>query len=288
MKLKIVFILISLIFLLTGLFLYQYFKFNDGKLHIVFCNVGQGDGIFIRSPKGLDIMVDSGPDDSILNCLSNYMPFWDRSIEIAFLTHPHADHMMGFISIFKRYKVLNFATEELSNDTILYREVGKEIQKSKIKSQNLITGDRFKISDGLSIKVVGPTKEFLEKTSPGGKIGESKEFGSLELLISLGSFNALLTGDSQIEGLREALADSFGPIEVFQVPHHGSKYGTDLEILDILKPKLAVISVGKNKYGHPSSIVLKILDELKIPFLRTDKHGDIEIIADKNGQFSIR
>lgn len=292
---KIVLGTIVLILLLSTVFLYQWFKFNDGKLHLIFCNVGQGDGIFIRTSSGKDILVDAGPDDSVLNCLSKYMPFWDRTIELSFLTHPHADHMRGFISVFKRYKVLSFATEELSNDTVLYREVLKQIQYGKqrsknstgSKSQNLIAGDRFKISDGLSIKVVGPSKEFLERTSPGGKIGESKEFGSLELLVSFGRFSALLTGDSQIEELNESLP-FLSKVDVFQIPHHGSKYGTDSNFLSLISPKLAVISVGKNKYGHPAPGVIKILRDLGIRYLRTDEHGDIEVIIDKNGQFSVR
>ena len=277
---------LALIFLLLGFSTYQYFKFNDNNLHLVFCNVGQGDGIFIRSPNGTDIIVDSGPDGSILGCLSDHMPFWDRTIELSFLTHPHEDHMRGFISIFKRYKVLNFATENLKNDTVLYREVVKEIQKAGIKSQNLIAGDKFKISDGTQIRVVGPSKDFLERTSPNKKIGESKEFASLELLISSGSFRALLTGDSQIEELNEA-QQFLSKVDIFQIPHHGSKYGTDSQFLNSINPKLAVISVGKNKYGHPSAQVLKILSELNVKYLRTDQHGDIEIVADKNGNFSV-
>lgn len=286
---KFILITFALIFLLFGFSIFQYFKFNDGKLHIVFCNVGQGDGIFIRSPKGLDILVDSGPDDSILDCLSNHMPFWDRTIELSFLTHPHEDHMRGFISVFKRYEIQNFATEKLSNDTVLYREVIKESQKAKGKNQNLLAGDRFRLSDGLSIQVVGPSKDFLERTSPSSKIGQSKEFASLELLVSFGSFNALLTGDSQIEELNEALQQVQGKqtIDVFQIPHHGSKYGTDNDLVQRLNPKLTIISVGKNKYGHPAPSVLKILSDLKINYLRTDSHGDIEIVVDKTGSFKV-
>lgn len=278
---------LALIFLLFGFSIYQYFKFNDGKMHLVFCNVGQGDGIFTRTASGKDIIVDSGPDDSILSCLSSHMPFWDRTIELSFLTHPHEDHMRGFISIFSRYKVLNFATEKLSNDTVLYREVIKKVQNSNLKVQSLYAGDKFRISDGTIIKVVGPTKEFLEKTSPGGRIGESKEFGSLELLVSFGRFNALLTGDSQIEELNEALP-FLSKVDVFQIPHHGSKYGTDSNFLSLISPKLAVISVGKNKYGHPAASVLKILNDLKVNYLRTDSHGDIEIIVDKTGKFTVK
>lgn len=231
---KILLIGSALVLLLSLVFIYEFIRFNDGKLHVVFCNVGQGDGIFIRTPKGLDVLVDGGPNDSVLSCLSSHMPFWDRTIELAILTHPHADHMRGFVSVFKRYKVLSFATENLSNDTVLYREVMKEVSSkgrsaSGRKNQNLTAGDKFKTRDGVMFKILGPSEEFIERTSPTGKIGESREFGSLITLVSFGSFDVLLTGDSQIESLKEALADNFS-IEIFQIPHHGSRFGLNKSI----------------------------------------------------------
>src|SRR3990170_7268003 len=86
-------------FVLVGILVYQYAKFNDGKVHIVFCDVGQGDAIFLRTPKGADILVDGGPNESVLACLSGHMPFWDRDLELVILTHPHADHLNGLISV---------------------------------------------------------------------------------------------------------------------------------------------------------------------------------------------
>lgn len=283
---KFIFSSIILVFALATFSIYQYLKFSDGELHLVFCNVGQGDGIFIRTPSGTDIVLDSGPNDSIISCLSNHMPFWDRSIELALLTHPHEDHMRGFISILKNYEIKNFATENLANDTQTYGQLIEQLKGLSLKVQNLYAGDKFRLSDGLTIKVVGPTKEFLERTSPEGKIGESHEFGSLELLLSLGSFNALTTGDSQIEELNEALP-YLPKVDVFQIPHHGSKYGTNSELLSAISPKFAAISVGKNKYGHPTQEVLGILEEQKIKYFRTDQHGDIEIVVDKTGNFTV-
>jgi len=283
---KILLTALVLLFLLFTTFSYQYFKFNDGKLHLIFCNVGQGDGIFIRSPKGLDIIVDSGPDDSILRCLSSHMPFWDRSIELAFLTHPHADHMTGFIEILKRYRVLSFNTENVSNNTKIYKVLFDNLSKNSIKVNFLTKGDSYSLSDGVKIKTLGPSREFLEKTSPTGEINESEGFGNLITLVSYGNFRAILTGDSQVEGLKDAIFGSF-PVEVLQIPHHGSKYGLNRELLEDFSPKLAVISVGKNKYGHPSPYTLGLLNDLKIKYLRTDRNGDVEIIINKDGQFKV-
>ncbi|MBI4089102.1 MAG: DNA internalization-related competence protein ComEC/Rec2, partial [Candidatus Levybacteria bacterium] len=117
-----------------------------------------------------------------------------------------------------------------------------------------------------------------------GLIGESGEKASLESLIKYKDFSVLLTGDSQEMELEEALR--LAPLvqskpSVLQVPHHGSRTGLNLEILQELSPKLAVISVGKgNKYGHPSEEILKILRDKNIKILRTDENGDIEIMTD--------
>lgn len=274
-------IVLILIFSLSVVVIYQKIKFEDGKTHIIFCNIGQGDGILIRTPSGLDIVNDGGPDDSILGCLSRHMPFWDRKIELMFLSHPHSDHMVGLVSILNNYEVSAFATEKLHNNTAIYNKLVQLLINNNIKIQYVYAGDSFQITDGLSFKIVGPSKEFLGKANPTGIVGESSESGSLSTLFSIGNFNAIVTGDVPIGELNEAL-DSFAfpNISVFQIPHHGSKYNLDQELISRISPKLAVISVGKNSYGHPSSEVLRILEDLKIPFLRTDQHGDIEIISD--------
>lgn len=271
-----------LLFLLGCIFVYQNITFNDKKLHVVICNVGQGDAIFIRTPQGSDILIDGGPDDSVLNCLGKHMPLWDRTIEMMILSHPHVDHFMGFFSVFKNYKVKAFATEELVNKTVGFTSLMDKIKAQKIPIKFVFAGDRFTLKDGVTFKIVGPTQGFIDQTSPGGTIGETSEFASLETLIKYGKFSALLTGDSQVSELEEMLKlVQHDNLSVLQAPHHGSRFGLSQEILSALNPQLAVISVGKNnKYGHPNPFTLDLLKGLNIKTLRTDQIGDIEIISD--------
>jgi competence protein ComEC len=277
--------------LLSGIFVFQYGRFYDGKLHVVFCNVGQGDAIFIRTPRGIDILVDGGPaaslrgepDDKVIACLSSHMPFWDRDLELVILTHPHADHLNGLISVLGHYKVDLFATEMIKNNTGGFSRLMDEIKNQNITIQHVYAGDRFKFKDGVILNIVGPSKEFIKKTSPGGVIGERKEFASVVSFIEYKGFVGLLTGDSQSEELKESLrlvSLAQGKISILQVPHHGSKTGLSSEILDFIKPELAVISVGKNNYGHPSEEEIKILRDRNIRILRTDLNGEIEIVLD--------
>lgn len=282
---KIIVIGLIILFSLSAIFVFQYAKFFDRKLHLVFCDVGQGDAIFVRTPKGLDILVDGGPDDKVLSCLSSHMPFWDRDLELVILTHPHADHLNGLISVLDRYKVDLFSTEMIKNNTGGFVTLMEQIKKQNINIHYVYSGDRFVFKDNVIVKIAGPGKEFVKLTSPGGIIGEKKEFASVLSLIEYKEFSALLTGDSQVSGLEDALqpfgsAQGFRTVSVLQVPHHGSKTGLSSEILDVLKPGLAVISVGKNNYGHPTKETLELLRDRNIKILRTDEIGDIEIISD--------
>lgn len=277
---KVFLILVFSALFLSGIITFQYIKFNDKKLHIIFCNVGQGDGIFIRTADGTDIIVDGGPNDSILKCVQKNTPFWDKNIELVILSHPHADHLVGLSSIFKYYEVLNFATERLSNNTSVYKELMDNIKKENVKVKYLYSGNKINLGQKTVLNIVSPSKSFLQNTSPNGVIGESGEFASLVSLLSFGNFNLLLTGDVQKEALEDAVSNIKGiSLEVLQVPHHGSKTGLNSEIISFLHPQLAVISVGKNnKYGHPSNVILKMFGNIKV--FRTDRDGDVEIVSD--------
>lgn len=270
---------ILILFFIVGYEKAQFLR--DGKLHVIFCDVGQGDAIFIKTPSGKDILIDGGPNDSVLSCLSNNMSFWDRELDLMFLTHPHADHFVGLISVLQRYSLKSFHTENLENKTAGFAELLRVAKAQKKDPHYVLAGDKFKTRDGVEITILGPSKEFIQETSPGGVIGESREFASLIILVSYGEFNVLLTGDSQIPGLSEAFINNSVPsIEVLQVPHHGSRFGFDKALIDEINPKLAAISVGKNNYGHPSKEILKILSEKDIKILRTDQHGEVEIVSD--------
>jgi competence protein ComEC len=99
-------------------------------------------------------------------------------------------------------------------------------------------------------------------------------------------FHAIFTGDSQVSGMIDAIGDLDyvnSPIDTLQVPHHGSKSGLNEDVVQKLRPSLAIASVGKNRYGHPNKMILSLFEKLHIPLLRTDMRGDIEITVDEKG-----
>lgn len=276
-----VFFSLFIIFSLSGIFLYQYFSFNDGKLHVIFCNVGQGDGVLIRDPEGRYFMVDGGPDEKILACMERHMPFWRRDIAIGFVTHPHSDHFVGYISALKRYAFGYFVTEPLVNNTAVFKSFISSVKKKNVQLRMGKLGDSYKVRSGVSFRLVGPSESFLVETSPGGVIGESEGFANLVILLEYGDFEVLFTGDSQVLGLLDASEYmEERRIDILHVPHHGSRTGLSEAIVRDLRPSVAVVSVGKNTYGHPSREILSLLKKNKVPYFRTDQYGDVEIVSD--------
>lgn len=273
-------------FLLGGIFFYENQKFNDGKLHLIVCNVGQGDGILIRTPKGSDILIDAGPDDSVLDCLQNHMPFWDREIEVLILTHPHADHLTGLISVLKRYKVMHYFTENVKTDTLVYRKLQDALAKNNLTAKFSFAKDQINFADKTSLLTIWPQKEWFEKQKLQDSQNSSPDSSSLDVngfslitLLSYGDFKALLTGDAGVI-VEEKIANTVGNIDVLKVPHHGSKTGLSSLFLEETSPELAIISVGaKNRYGHPAKIALDLLAKYNIKTLRTDKNGEAEVVS---------
>ena len=125
----------TLLVLLGCILIYQNIIYDDKKLHIIVCDVGQGDAILLRTPGGSDVLIDGGPDDSVLACLGKHMRFWDRTLEMVILTHPHADHLNGLIAVSNYYKISSFISENLKNNTADFSELMKLVASKNIKTR---------------------------------------------------------------------------------------------------------------------------------------------------------
>ncbi len=101
----------SLILVLSVVWL-AVITFPDNNLHIIACDVGQGDAMLLTY-KNFQVLIDGGPNSKVLPCLSGHMPFWDRQIEVVILTHPEADHFIGLIDVFKNYKIKYFLANQV-------------------------------------------------------------------------------------------------------------------------------------------------------------------------------
>lgn len=267
------FLLLSLAFL--AIFsVYHLVKYSDNKFHLIFCDVGQGDGILMRSPKGIDIVIDGGPkENSMTDCLSRHLPFWDRKIEAVFMTHPDADHLTGLIGVTKSYNVSFFGTSKAPKDTGVYQELMTILKEEKIPVHYVLAGDILKSPDGILMSTYWPTSAFLNQKST-----ETNDY-SLVQLVRYRNFSALLDGDIPSTYLN-SIMPLIDKLDVFKPPHHGSKTGVDEFTFQHLVPSLAVLSFGyHNRYHHPAPEVVSLIQKYNIPTKNTLK-GDVEIISD--------
>ncbi len=263
--------------LLIWLAVFQGVKQGD-SLKIVFCDVGQGDAILIQIPQNYDILIDGGPDNSVLSCLGENMPFYDRKIESIILTHPDADHSTGLVEILKRYEIGEVWLTGMDHDIAGYTEFLSLIKENDITRRVAKAGEIVFQDEKVKLKILYP-KEDLE----GKKVSNSNNTSVVVKLVYQ-SFSVIFTGDLEENKQKDIIGQPSIEIsaDIFKVSHHGSANGLLTEFLSQVNPEVAVISVGeKNRYGHPSPIILDKLNAMPgLKIFRTDKQGDIKIFSD--------
>jgi len=236
------------------------------KAKVVVCDVGQGDAI-LATYKNIQILIDVGPNNKkVLSCLDRYMPFWDKRIEMIILTHGDSDHIGGLSDILRSYKIDNFYSNGLLN-----QNVEQKISSKKIGQNDVINTNMF------DFEVVNPTKND-PTTADVVLTGRDENKDSIVGYLRTNNWSMFMTGDMDLETeqrlvWREILDKK---VDVLKVSHHGSESATSDEILDLLKPKVAVISVGKdNRFGHPRKEALERLNLRNIEIKRTDEIGNV-------------
>lgn len=271
----------------------------DKNLHLVFCDVGQGDAV-LADYKNKQVLIDGGLAENsgrLLSCLSAQMPFWDRTIEVVVNTHPEEDHFGGLIEVVKRYRIDNYLHNSYGNsESWRFKKLENLLIDKKVCSKIITNGDGFRI-EKLYFESISPNlakgqaskslqTDFFDKNKKCPKPEfknktDNLNNSSIVLHLNFGQFDALLTSDieSKIEKIL-TWRKKIEPVEVLKIAHHGSETSTSEEILTAARPQLAIISVGENRFGHPADEVLDRLRANNIDFLRTDNQGTIEIISD--------
>ena len=235
--------------------------------------MGQGDAFLIIDGSA-QILIDGGPNNKVTDCLSRYVPFWDRKLELVILTHPEADHFTGLIDVFKRYRVETFLGNGLKNSTQSYQVLEDLVRREG--SQTLFPNTVNHLRIGLIyLDLLWPTSDHLSTHTD---ISNGYNNFSLVFTLKRGDFKALFTGD--IEPEISSQIPRLSDVDVLKIPHHGSKNGLTEELLNATTPEKAIISVGKNQWGHPHLEVLKMLEDANVEIHRTDLEGDIILDLD--------
>lgn len=243
---------------------------------IWFFDVGQGDAAFVQFSNGTQIVIDGGPNDSVLEKLGRAMPFYDRDIDWMILSHTDRDHLSGLSAVLKNYQVRN----------IVWSGIGDGDAQD-------IEWERLAAAEGANVKFATAGEKMLLKNNPPAYLevlapnedkkisGEDQNELSTVVKLVYGERSFLFCGDSKgaVDGF--AAKASFLRTDVLKVSHHGSKYSTEGGFLAKILPAAAVISAGAgNSYGHPHQEVLDLLEKYDIKTLRTDLDGDIVFRTD--------
>lgn len=263
---------------LGNFLVWQATAFFDGRLHIYFLNVGQGDAILIRTPNRQTILVDGGPDDAVIKLIDRYLPVWQREIDLVVATHPEADHITGLVDLLKlrRLKVERILTLLIAKDTAISREWTKQISNDDYNVDYASASSDYNF-DG----VVWDTLYPLNSVDAAIDINNSAIIAQLTyrqyqllLMADAGSTTEMTIGYIYGDTLKS---------DVLKVGHHGSRSSSASSFLQLVSPKIAAISVGENSYGHPAEETLGKLQNVGADIYRTDLDDTIEVIFTDNG-----
>ncbi|MEK7647024.1 MAG: MBL fold metallo-hydrolase [Patescibacteria group bacterium] len=250
---------------------------RGGILTVSFLNVGQGDAIFIDVPNGNQVLLDGGPNKTVLRELSAVMPFYDRSLDLAIMSHPNLDHLGGLVETLKRYRVGAAMDSGATHSIGEYAEWERLIKNNSVKYWQGHGGMRLHLADGVYLDILSPAD---------GALLQSKNVNDVMLTARLvyGDTSFLLTGDME-RALEYKLATGGDQLNsvVLKVGHHGSRTSSSEYFLNAVRPRYAVIQVGKsNNYGHPHREILNRLQAAGIDILRNDIDG--RVIFKSNGR----
>ena len=256
-----------------GLGIREYSLSSDQKVHLYFLSVGQGDSTLIVTPKGKRILIDGGPDWSTLESLGTHLPFLDRHIDLLVLSHPNLDHLLSFPEIMKRYSIGGLALSGTENALPRYQKMFALAGEKNIPLVTLSAGQRITIEDDVFFDVLWPPV-----IMPTG-FSKNENNASAVLMLLYKNHRALFTGDME-KPVEETLVRAHVDLktDILKVAHHGSRSSSSTGFLLAAKPALAVISVGKNTYGHPRAEIIERLRSIGADVQRTDQAGTIEVV----------
>jgi competence protein ComEC len=255
-------------------------RWPGGDWQVANCDIGQGDSMVINLGNHRGIVIDVGPDavaeDRCLKALGI------NEIPLLILSHFHADHVAGLPGAIKNRTVGQVWVSV--NSAPLVESAKAQAALKGVEMIKAVRGMSARVGP-LTIRVLWPTlsaTSFEEMPGDGSQINNS----SIAILITSDAFSLFAGGDLE-PPVQEILVKDVGPVDIYKVSHHGSRY-QDLAFMSALHPRISIISVGAgNTYGHPAVQTLEALARLGSEVLRTDIDGAIAVQV-RNHQFTVR
>lgn len=243
----------------------------DGLTHFYFFDVGQGDASLVRTADNHFILIDGGPDDTIISQLDRVIPMWHRKLDLVILTHAHADHATGLLAVLDQYSVNQFWYSGADYDSATYRALLAKVTARQVPIRLASQGDAATVGQ-TNLRVLFPLVENPTAKDPNE--------ASIISTVQYKNFSALFLGDattSNTNTIDQLLSD----VDVLKVPHHGSRTASSVEFISRTQPEIGVIMVGANNpFGHPHPEIVERYQAAGTRLYRTDQDGTVEIVTD--------
>lgn len=242
-------------------------------LSVHFLDVGQSDCTLVITPAGSTMLIDSGKNKDFKNVISYLEKNNVYGIDILVGTHPDADHIAALDDLIDKYKEFDKIYLPLvAKDTNIFRKVIETILKTGEEITPALGGFEIPFDPKIRLEILAPNSMVYD---------DANEY-SVVIKLTYGEMEFIFTGDAGHESEIEMLEKGYNLVaEVLKAGHHGSKTSTSKEFLLAVNPEFAVISAGKdNRYGHPSSEILELLESNEVKLLRTDELGTIVLYSD--------
>jgi competence protein ComEC len=244
-------------------------------LEVSFLDVGQGDAILIETPSGVDVLIDGGPDRSVLRQLPKELGYFDRTIDFVIATHPDKDHIAGLPDVFDRYRVRYYFAPGVAGESSFAEALRESVEEEPgLQTFMPQRGMRLSLGEGVYADILFPDRDVSEV--------ESND-ASTALRLVYGETSFMFTGDlaSKTETYIAALDGVALKSNVLKAGHHGSKSSTNEVWLAAVQPEFFVVSAGKgNSYGHPAPEVLERVRAVGATILSTIESGTVRLISD--------
>lgn len=257
------------------------------KLRIFFIDVGQGDSTLIITPDKKTVLIDGGGSDSFDVGEKVLLPYLlDRrilKIDYVLISHFDTDHCGGILTIMEKVKVKNIIISEQAEHSENYERFKKLMIHKKIRLIEVKKGDKIKIGRYSEFKILFPTSRLLSENPLNNN--------SIVAQFNYNNFKMLFTGDIEKLAEQQILKAEKAEIraDILKVAHHGSKTSSIPEFIKAVRPKIALIGVGKyNTFGHPNQQTIKNLENIKCRIYRTDLQGEIIIKIDQKGRMNVK
>lgn len=263
-----------------------------GLLTVSFLDIGQGDAIFIDAPSGRQVLIDGGPDASVLRELGSVMSWYDHSIDILVATHPDKDHIAGLIDVLERYKVGSLFQSSVQGSTAIWNTLEKTIAERQQKGMHVAIAKRGQIVDlggGAFLEILSPDRAVPSIDTNVGCVVTRLVYGNTSFMLSCDAPRAVEdylvylapTSFDKTQDGSLGTSDSSLKADVLKAGHHGSRTSSSPLFVGYVDPRYAVYSRGcDNSYGHPNEETIATFARFAIPTEDTCKQGTVTFVSD--------